>query len=151
MWWRALAESAGKFPDEKFTSEISSGEILAGESENSMQRLWIRGLVEFNQGLYYDCHETLEAYWKTQSLPEKELTQGIIQIAVGQYHLGRGNVKGALKLFDRGAGRLAKFLPSACGLELVAAHRAVVRNIELLQSGCLFDDPRLTIPIIENK
>lgn len=117
---------------------------------NSDGNLFTLGVDQFNQQHFYDCHETLEAFWKNQAMPEKELTQGIIQIAVGQYHLGRGNVKGALKLLVRGNGRVQKFLPACMGLNLVPLHQLVAANIELLESGCSFDDPRLTIPIIEN-
>ena len=116
---------------------------------NEREDLFATGLTEFNAGEFFACHETLEIYWKAQAMPSKELTQGTIQIAVGHYHLGRGNVKGAIKLFERGLLRVAKFLPAACGLALEPLYGSTAANIELLKSGCAFDDPRLTIPIIE--
>jgi len=74
--------------------------------------LFVRGIEEFNREEFYQCHETLEEYWQSlpPQLPERQIVQGIIQIAVGFYHLRRDNVKGALKLFTRGNGRLQAFL-----------------------------------------
>lgn len=80
--------------------------------------LFQKGIDEFNSRQFYDCHETLETFWRTQSEPERQLTQGIIQIAVAYYHLERGNVKGALRLFERGLPRVRAFAPVSMGLSL---------------------------------
>jgi predicted metal-dependent hydrolase len=64
------------------------------------------GIELFNAQEFYDCHEVLEAVWREQVEPERTLTQGIIQIAVGLYHAGRDNFVGAEKLLVRGLSRL---------------------------------------------
>jgi len=74
------------------------------------------GLTEFNSGLYFECHETLELVWRQQEGEERELTQGLIQIAVGCHHLCRNNKLGALKLFRRGLSRVQKFKDAETGL-----------------------------------
>jgi predicted metal-dependent hydrolase len=74
------------------------------------------GITEFNSGLYFECHETLEGVWRKQEGEERELTQGIIQIAVGCHHLCRNNKIGALKLFRRGLSRVEKFKNEETGL-----------------------------------
>jgi predicted metal-dependent hydrolase len=114
--------------------------------------LFHQGIAEFNHGEFYECHETLEEYWQTLpvDLPHRQMVQGIIQIAVGFYHLGRNNVKGAVKLFTRGNQRLQAFLPTDAGLELSLCDQCVRHNLELLAAGCPFDDPRLQIPTIQN-
>ncbi len=64
-------------------------------------------LAEFNRGDYYRCHETLEALWIPEKGAVRELYQGVLQIAVGCYHLTRrANRVGAVRLLDRGARRL---------------------------------------------
>jgi predicted metal-dependent hydrolase len=131
-------------------SQESQPEAQLDSQSDSTLNLFTLGVAQFNQQHFYDCHETLEAFWKNQAMPEKELTQGIIQIAVGHHHLGQGNVKGALKLLVRGNARVQKFLPACMGLNLTPLHQLVAANVELLESGCSFNDPRLTIPIIEN-
>ncbi|CAN5169046.1 hypothetical protein BH11CYA1_BH11CYA1_10930 [soil metagenome] len=110
------------------------------------------GIAEFNRQEFYECHETLEEYWQTLTtdVGHKQLIQGIIQIAVGLYHLRRNNVKGALKLFVRGNARLTAYLPTCAGLELSACSEVVAANIALIEAGCAFDDDRLKIPTIQN-
>lgn len=69
-----------------------------------------RGLEQFNQQEFFDCHETWEALWKNLSGTEKELLQGLIQIAVAYYHALRENQAGAIKLMERGIPRVKKAL-----------------------------------------
>jgi uncharacterized protein len=85
---------------------------------NSMSEdeLFAEGLDLFNAQRFYDCHEALEALWNRQQEPEKQFTQGIIQIAVGLYHWGRGNFAGAGKLIPRGLSRVKPFSPHHRGL-----------------------------------
>lgn len=78
------------------------------------------GIKLFNEGHFFDCHEVLEDFWKQESEPDRQLTQGIIQVAVAYYHLGRGNRMGALKLFKRGRQRILGFDKSSRGLDLAA-------------------------------
>jgi predicted metal-dependent hydrolase len=80
--------------------------------------LFCRGIEEFNQLQFYECHETLEAVWQKQIGPEREMTQGIIQIAVALYHLGRKNEVGAVKLLERGVGRVERFEDRKVGLRI---------------------------------
>jgi len=75
---------------------------------------------QFNRGDYYDCHDTLEALWRDERAPLRDLYKGILQIAVGLYHESRGNRRGALRLLDSGAALCAPFAPAALGLDLAA-------------------------------
>ncbi|GAB4349717.1 MAG: DUF309 domain-containing protein [Cyanophyceae cyanobacterium] len=63
---------------------------------------------QFNGGDFYQCHDTLEALWIEAVNPEKTFYQGILQIAVGIYHLSNLNWRGAAILLGEGMGRLAK-------------------------------------------
>jgi uncharacterized protein len=57
----------------------------------------------------FHAHEVLEALWKTQPAGERDLWQGLAQIAVGLTHAMRGNAVGATTLLRRGAGRVANY------------------------------------------
>ena len=71
-----------------------------------------RGLDELNAGDYYQCHETLELLWIPERRSVRELYQGVIQIAVGCYHLtARANWVGATRKLDEGARRLERAAP----------------------------------------
>ncbi|MEM8611057.1 MAG: DUF309 domain-containing protein [Cyanobacteria bacterium P01_H01_bin.105] len=66
---------------------------------------WL-GIKQFNQQDYYACHDTLEAIWLEAAPGEQAFYQGIIQIAVGLYHLTNLNWRGATILLGEGSHRL---------------------------------------------
>lgn len=72
---------------------------------------WL-GVQQFNQGSYYRCHDTLEALWMAAPMVEKPFYQGILQIAVGLYHLQNHNWRGAAILLGEGSSRLLPFEPA---------------------------------------
>ena len=69
----------------------------------------VQGVEEFNRGEFFEQHETLEAAWIEEDDPVRYLYQGILQIGVGFYHLSRGNIYGAQRLWRRGIALLGPF------------------------------------------
>jgi hypothetical protein len=57
-------------------------------------------------GRPFHAHEVLEAAWKSGPAQERDLWQGLAQIAVGLTHARRGNDRGAVSLLRRGAERV---------------------------------------------
>jgi hypothetical protein len=57
-------------------------------------------------GRPFHAHEVLEAAWKSGPAGERDLWQGLAQIAVGLTHARRGNARGAVALLTRGAERV---------------------------------------------
>lgn len=76
---------------------LPSGEALA-----RAQRL-------LDEGRPFAAHEVLEAVWKAAPGPERDLWQGLAQVAVGLTHRQRGNPRGAVALLRRGAHRVAPY------------------------------------------
>jgi hypothetical protein len=61
----------------------------------------------FDAGLYFEVHEVLEPHWvRAGDATERDVLQGLIQVAVGYQHFADGNVAGARSLLEQGAGRL---------------------------------------------
>ncbi len=60
-------------------------------------------------GRPFDAHEVLEAVWKAAPDSERDLWQGLAQLAVGLTHARRGNGRGAATLLRRGAKRMASY------------------------------------------
>ncbi len=94
------------------------------------QRFW-QSLEEFNQEQFYACHDTLEALWMEASEPDKQFYQGILQIAVGCYHLSNYNWRGAVILLGEGSKRLTDYQPC---YESIDIDRLLAESIELLQA-----------------
>lgn len=78
----------------------------------------LRGLEHFNAGDYFEAHEFLELAWRAEKGPIRELYRGILQVGVGYYHLKRGNLPGARKMFHRARKCLAGFSATQCGIDL---------------------------------
>jgi uncharacterized protein len=60
-------------------------------------------------GRPFHAHEVLEASWKSAPAGERDLWQGLAQIAVGLTHARRGNAHGAATLLRRGGHRVAGY------------------------------------------
>ena len=60
-------------------------------------------------GRPFHAHEVLEGSWKAAPEHERELWQGLAQLAVGLTHRARGNPVGAARLLERGATRVAAY------------------------------------------
>ena len=108
-----------------------------------------QGLEEFNRGEFFECHETLESVWNRQTGPEREFTQGIIQIAVAYYHILRDNEVGALKLWKRGLERILKFQPVCLGVEVQPLAEAVERAISQCQQQSAVSKEYIELPKIK--
>jgi hypothetical protein len=60
-------------------------------------------------GYPFHAHEVLEAAWKGAPAAERDLWQGLAQLAVGLTHLLRGNPTGAAAVLRRAQERIARF------------------------------------------
>jgi len=60
-------------------------------------------------GRAFRAHEVLEASWKAAPPGERQLWQGLAQIAVGLTHAQRGNARGSIALLRRGGQRVVSY------------------------------------------
>lgn len=72
---------------------------------------------EFNQGQYWQCHETLEGVWLPERYPLRLFYHGLIKAAVGLLHLERRNSRGALVKLSDAQHILYPFLPRFMGID----------------------------------
>jgi len=82
-----------------------------------------KGIAEFNNWRFYDCHETLEDVWREVGSKGEEGTladfyQGIIKIAAGFHHVLRDNHKGAVNLLSDGSRLLERYRPVMLGVDV---------------------------------
>lgn len=58
---------------------------------------------------YFECHEIMEAYWKTKEARTKhDLEVMMIQVSTAEYHYRRGNTLGAIKSYRKSLSMLCK-------------------------------------------
>lgn len=92
------------------------------------EEFW-QGVEQFNAGQFYACHDVLEALWIDSIEPDKTFYQGILQIAVGLYHLGNHNQRGAMILLGEGSNRLRRYLPTYGGINV---EELLTQSVDLL-------------------
>ncbi|MFD8016034.1 DUF309 domain-containing protein [Streptomyces sp. NPDC058955] len=106
-------------------------------------------------GMPFHAHEVFEDAWKSGPEGERELWQGLAQLAVGLTHAARGNATGGARLLRRGAGRIAGYADGggeAYGVDvagLVAWAGALAGRVERAGGGvpdAAGEAPRLTRP-----
>jgi uncharacterized protein len=111
---------------------------------------FLKGIEEFNQQLFFECHETLEELWLEERGEERSFFQGIIQIAAGYYKLQQQVPVGAVKLWRMGLEKLTAYQPVYLGLNVEALMRSVQANLLNLESAQKRGEPtpELEIPSI---
>jgi len=76
--------------------------LSAHESLREAQRL-------LDEGHPFHAHEVLEASWKSAPEAERDLWQGLAQLAVGLTHALRGNHVGAVAVLRRGSDHISGY------------------------------------------
>jgi hypothetical protein len=79
---------------------------------------FLKGIDEFNQRLFFECHETLEEIWLEEHGEERRFYQGIIQIAAGYFKWEQGVPAGAIKLWRSGLEKLEPYGPVYLGINV---------------------------------
>jgi hypothetical protein len=95
---------------------------------------FVTALEQFNQGRFFEQHETLEMLWRNEFGRLRGLYQGILQVGVGFHHLKRGNYNGAVHLLERGLSRLAAYAPACQGVDVARLISETRRCYEQLLS-----------------
>lgn len=108
-----------------------------------------KGLTFFNSAEWYLAHDFFEELWHETDGPERQTIQGILQIAVAQLHLERGNSNGAMILYGEGLGRLkGNFVPDL-GLDINYLCSIVESRLKSLQSQ--IDPNKCELPFLKEK
>jgi predicted metal-dependent hydrolase len=110
----------------------------------------LKGIDEFNQGLFFECHETLEEIWLEEHGEERRFYQGIIQIAAGYFKWEQGVPAGAIKLWHSGLEKIEPYAPVYLGINVESFVAAVKENLTELKAiqekGEAY--PTLNIPLL---
>ncbi len=96
------------------------------------QAFW-QGVKEFNQQQFYACHDTLEAIWIEAPESDKKFYQGVLQVAVGCYHLSNHNWRGAVILLGEAVRRLCDYQPTHHGIDVELLLQQSNRLLQALQ------------------
>jgi len=109
---------------------------------------FLKGIDEFNQQLFFECHETLEELWLEEHGDDRKFYQAIIQIAAGYYKLQQGVPVGSIKLWHIGLEKLAADRPIFLGVNVDRLIDEVKKNLAELEANQETKAAALSIPTI---
>lgn len=93
----------------------------------------LQGIAEFNQGDFFECHETLEELWLAEPRPIRHLYQGILQIGVAFYHLRAQRYRPVVTLLTSGSRYLEPFAPACMGVNVARLMSGAAQCLEQVQ------------------
>jgi uncharacterized protein len=118
--------------------------------EESAQGL-ASGISEFNAGLFFECHDTLEDLWHGTRGPARDFFQGLIQVAVGFYHLGNSNTTGGRSQFGKAMRNLDSYGREYLRVDLDALRADVREWIRKIDAGEPLQRPMAELPKIRRR
>ena len=104
------------------------------EEENKKQKLFLKGLKEFNKHNFYDAHEYWEDLWSGYNLKDAKFVQALIQLSVGFFHISNSNKNGANGLLKKCLPKFEIYVPTQRGIEISPIIDAVKKSLESVNS-----------------
>lgn len=77
-----------------------------------------KGIELFNNADFFAAHDFFEELWIESEQKDRLFFQGMVQIAVGCYHLVSGNYKGAQSQYRKATEKLNNYVPNYYGVDL---------------------------------
>ncbi len=92
---------------------------LLSEEEVAQRRpILLAGIGQFNDGYFFQAHETLEDLWLVSPLPTRTFLQGIIQTAAAFVHMRRREYTGTVRLLGHALAKLETFPGEYMGIDV---------------------------------
>ncbi len=106
----------------------------------------VEGIRLFEEGQYFLSHETLEEHWAEAPEEDRDFYQGLIHLAVGFLHYGKGNLKGTLLQFGKSSKRLSDYPEVYQEVDLALVRGFLDDAPAALERGETLDPPKLFRP-----
>ena len=104
-----------------------------------MDERFHQGILEFNRRYFFEAHDILEDLWHEYREEDRLFLQGLIQVAVGCYHLETGNWKGANSQFSKAISKITPYEPVHHGLVVDDLLREVRRCLDHVERSAEAD------------
>ena len=103
--------------------------------EKIKEELFSKGLEAFNNHSFYDAHEYWEDLWSDYRLADAKFIQGLIQLAVGYFHISNDNKNGAQGLLNKCVPKLIEYRPEYRGIDIENILVAIDDTLEFLSKS----------------
>ena len=112
--------------------------ILKSDGDHFLDKhdLRLRKAIDlFNSADWYQAHDHFEDLWHNSMIQERYILQAILQIAVAELHLEKGNINGASILFGESIGRLDRVKGFDFGIDLDKLRSCIYKRLTVLQQN----------------
>ncbi|HIW35084.1 MAG TPA: DUF309 domain-containing protein [Candidatus Paenibacillus intestinavium] len=108
---------------------------------------YINYLIEFHATRdYFECHELLEEYWKEHPNDGNEaFWVGCIQVAVGQYHERRNNLRGARLMYESAIEKFTMLPQVVKGIDVHNITVQLQQHVQACQLQLPYNDMKFII------
>lgn len=123
---------------------------MATKIEGPYDPRFLKGVDEFNHGLFFECHETLEEIWLEENGEDRQFYQGIIQVAAGYFKWEQGVPRGTIKLWRSGLDKLERYASDHMGVDLGSFVQGVNENLREVEAAFRAgsDSPSIEVPAL---
>ena len=114
--------------------------------------MFLKGIHEFNEGEFFEQHETLETLWRLTESDIRYLYQGVLLIGVGFYHQQQNNFHGTQAKLAAGIEMLTWFAPACQTVDvadLISRAKVCLEQVRELGRERLQEFDRSTIPQVK--
>lgn len=91
--------------------------LLTEEEVEERRHILLAGIEQYNEGYYFESHETWEELWLPSPWPIRVFLQGIIQVAAAFVHLMRHEYDGSVRLLGHALKKLEEFPDDELGID----------------------------------
>ncbi|HYM21199.1 MAG TPA: DUF309 domain-containing protein [Candidatus Kapabacteria bacterium] len=95
--------------------------------EDTFDERFRMGVGLINRKEFFEAHDVLEDLWNETHGELRLFLQGMIQAAVGCYHLSNGNTTGAISQYQKSLDKLTKYPDDYMGIDLSSFREGLER------------------------
>jgi uncharacterized protein len=148
----AADEPAQLLPTFPKVRKRRTGPYASDDCGNPPPADFLKGIHEFNEGEFFEQHETLELLWRATESDIRYLYQGVLLIGVGFYHQQQNNFHGTQAKLAAGMEMLEWFSPACQTVDVadLIAHASVcLARVRELGRDRLLEFDRSLIPQVK--
>ena len=93
------------------------------------------GIKLFNNQDFFEAHDFFEDIWMDCTGSDRLFFQGMVQAAVGGFHLISGNLKGALSQYTKCTEKLTAYSPDYLNVNVEKLVKEIKVMIKTIESG----------------
>ena len=114
---------------------ISRLKTLAERFDDELEDKVKVGVMLFNGGFFFECHEYLEEIWLKVTGREKSFLKGLIHACVAFYHLEYENIKGTINYLKRSSATLKEFQPNFLSIDIRRFLSDVDKDLDVIEGS----------------